>query len=329
MNKNASLTAIAKKANVSTGTVSRVFSNSNLVKEKTREKVLKIARSMGCRPKTSTSSKKLHIALITEPPSKTVMGGYVSTLTQNICFSLSLANAEISLITEDNLNNINDMWFDGVIAIAWFPETIERLKKINNMPVVWINRNDLCADFNIVRTDHYQTGKLVGDYLTGKGHKKIAVYMNADQQQESANMERNRGITQAVEEAGLDTDNDLLFNTNGLSLQLFISKLLSEQYTSLWLVSEDMVSIEALWLIQDLVGKKIPDQISVIGMENPGISAFLRPALTTIAQPLAEMAQAAVDIITDDAMRGKSSECVNRIFPIKLIERQSVSTIRP
>ena len=80
---NGVLAQVAFRARVSTGTVSRVFNNSSLIPSETRSRVLSAARELGFRPRVGVRNKQ--IALVTEPPHKTVMGGYVNTLTQHIC----------------------------------------------------------------------------------------------------------------------------------------------------------------------------------------------------------------------------------------------------
>ena len=171
------LAQVASRARVSTGTVSRVFNNSSLIPSETRSRVLSAARELGFRPRVGVRSKQ--IAIVTEPPHRTVMGGYVNTLTQHICYALSRVDAGITMITEDRIGNLADCWFDGVIGIAWEDRTIEILKKIHNIPMVWFsdNQSSWC---HTVFTNCYENGKLAGQYLLGKGHRRIAVIHDPD-----------------------------------------------------------------------------------------------------------------------------------------------------
>ena len=156
------LAQVALRARVSTGTVSRVFNNSALIPSETRSRVLSAARELGFRPRVGVRNKQ--IALVTEPPYKTVMGGYVNTLTQYICFALSRANAGINLITEDRIGSLADCWFDGIIGIAWESETIEMLRKLHNLPIVWLS-DDQSEYFHTIYVDCRATGHLAGEYL--------------------------------------------------------------------------------------------------------------------------------------------------------------------
>ncbi len=309
------LAQVATRAKVSTGTVSRVFNNSSLIPSETRSRVLSAARELGFRPRVGVRAKQ--IALVTEPPQNTVMGGYVNTLTQYICFALSRCNAGVTMITEDRIGSLADSWFDGVIGIAWQEKTIELLKK-QNLPVVWFSDNQ--ADWcHIVCPDARATGKLAGEYLLGKGHRKIAVIHQMDY----TGCCRLEGVKQAMKEAKIDPVEALLDLSSAGSLHLAVKKLIDAGCTAVWVPGEDMNALEVNWLIQELVGKRIPEEISLLGSDNPGISEFQRPALTTIAAPLREMAEKAVEIVMEDEF----TTLQKFELPVRLIERNSVLQI--
>lgn len=307
------LAQVATLANVSTGTVSRVFNNSALIPSETRSVVLSAARKLGFRPRVGVRNKQ--IALVTEPPHKTVMGGYVNTLTQYICFALSRANAGITMITEDRIGDLTDCWFDGIIGIAWEEHTVELLKSIHNIPVVWLS--DMYSDFfHTVYMDCRATGRMAGEYLVKKGHRHIAVIHDTDYSGQG----RTEGVREVLAAHGFDPGKCLLSLPNTMPLHLAVKQLLDAGSTAVWVTGEDMKVIEVNWLIQELAGKRVPEDISLMGFENPGISEFQRPSLTTIASPLREIAETAVKIILrDDLGALEKVELSSR-----LIERNSV-----
>ncbi len=309
------LAQVATRAQVSTGTVSRVFNNSALIPAKTRTRVLSAARELGFRPRVGVRSKQ--IALVTEPPQNTVMGGYVNTLTQYICYALSRNKTGISMITEDQMTNLTDSWFDGIIGIAWQHETIDLLKKLN-LPTVWFsdNQSSWC---HTVYPDAHATGLLAGEYLLSKGHQKIAVIHDMDY---TGNCRLN-GMKQAMTNFGINPVGALLDLSSAGSLHLAVKQLIDAGCTAVWVPGEDMRVLKVNWLIQELVGKKIPEGISLLGSENPGISEFQRPALSTLAIPLREMAEKAVEIVLNDDL----TELQKIEVPVKLIERNSVANI--
>ena len=84
-----------------------------------------------------------------------------------------------------------------------------------------------------------------------------------------------------------------------------------------------MKVLEVNWIIQELAGKQIPNDISIIGFENPGISEFQRPSLTTVATPLQELAEKAVEIVLNNTLKELQKI---KMYP-KIIERNSVKNI--
>lgn len=309
------LARVAQQAKVSTGTVSRVFNNSTLIPSETRCKVLSAARELGFRPRVGVRNRQ--IALVTEPPHKTVMGGYVNTLTQYICFALSRADAGITMITEDRIDNLRDCWFDGIIGIAWEDHTIELLKKMKNIPVIWLSDNH--SDyFHTVFLDCEATGRLAGEYFYGKGHRKIAVIHESDY----SGIGRMKGLRDFLVEHGVP--NEQIYDvSDSVPLHLAVKQILDFGATALWVTGEDMKVIEANWLLQELAGVRVPEDISLMGFENPGISEFQRPSLTTIASPLREIAEKAVEMVLSENLNA-----LRRVeMPVKLIERNSVRNI--
>ena len=310
------LAQVATMAKVSTGTVSRVFNNSTLIPSETRCAVLSAARKLGFRPRVGVRNKQ--IALVTEPPYKTLMGGYVNTLTQYICFALSRANAGITLITEDRISDLADCWFDGIIGIAWEQSTVALLRSLHNIPVVWLS--DLYVEsFHTVYTDCHATGRLAGDYLWRKGHRKIAVIHEPDYTGNG----RADGVGEALTRHKLDPAQCLIKISNTIPLHLAVKQLLDAECTAVWVTGEDMKVLEVNWLLQELAGKRVPEDISLLGFENPGISEFQRPSLTTVASPLREIAEEAVKIVLNKDMK----KLEKRDFPAHLIERNSVVAI--
>lgn len=314
--KTSVLAQVAKKACVSSGTVSRVFNNSDLIPDGTRSRVLSAARELGFRPRVGVRTPQ--IALITEPPHKTVMGGYVNTMTQYICHALSRSDATVRMITEDRIDNLVNSWFDGIIGVAWEEHTIDILKGMKNIPVIWLS--DLYKDFfHCIYIDGTETGILAGNRLLGKGHRRIAVIHDVDY----AGYLRAGGVEQVMREKGIDPAQNLLKIPNSMPLHLAVKQLIDAGCTAVWVTGEDMKVLEVNWLIQELAGKRVPEDISLMGFENPGISEFLCPSLTTIASPLREMAEKAVELVLRDDLR----ELQQIRMPVRLIERNSIIAI--
>jgi DNA-binding LacI/PurR family transcriptional regulator len=310
------LAQVARLAQVSSGTVSRVFNNSALIPLETRARVMNACRQLGFRPRVGLRRKQ--IALVTEPPYKSVIGGYVSSMMQFISYGLAMEEAGISIITEERLTNLQDSWYDGIIGIAWEEQTVDILRAMQNLPIVWFSHN--YADFfNVLYTDCRKTGRMVGEYLRDKGHRRIAVIHDPDY----SGLERAAGVEEML--AGLKGASVLRISGD-LPLHLGVKQLLDQGCTAVWVTGVDMKVIEVSWLIQELAGKKIPEDISLIGFENPGISEFQRPSLTTVSSPLAAMAAKAVEVVLNRENFGDKRCCIE--FEETLIERQSVRELK-
>ncbi len=314
---NSVLAQVARRAKVSSGTVSRVFNNSDLIPEGTRSRVLAAARELKFRPRVGIRAPQ--VALITEPPQKTVMGGYVSSLTQYICHALSRADAGVTMITEDRIEKLGSSWFDGIIGVSWEDKTIETLRGIQNIPIVWLC-DQYCDVFHSIFVDGRETGRLAGEYLVSRGHRRIAVIHDVDY----TGTLRAEGLAEAMAARGGSPATELLRLPNSMPLHLAVKQLICAGCTAVWVTGEDMKVLEVNWLIQELAGKKVPDEISILGFENPGISEFCRPSLSTIVSPLREMAEEAVRL----ALGENTDERVKVRMSNRVIERNSVAFIK-
>lgn len=317
MKETGGLGEVARLAHVSPGTVSRVFNNSASIPSETKMRVFAAARKLRIRPRVGV--RNTQIALITEPPFKTVMGGYVNTMTQYISFALSRAGAGITLITENEIERLWNIWFDGIIGIAWEERTLSILEKLSDVPIVWLS-DIRKKKFHCVYSDFSESGRLAGEYLVGLGHRRIAVIHDDDY----AGRLRLDGFASVLSGHGIKTDENLFTYPNTLPLSLSVKQLLNSGCTAVWVTGEDMKVLEVGWLIQELAGKRIPEDISLIGFENPGISAFLRPSLTTIESPLKEIAEKAVELV----LQGPDAPLEQIVFPVRLIERNSAVSPR-
>lgn len=317
--KHPTIYDLAKLAGVSTGTVSRVLNNSERVNEQTRERVLRVARARGMRPQTA--ARRRQVALVTTPPSKILIGGYVSCLTQYVAYALASRGVGLMMVPEEETDRLQRELVDGVIAVAWRPQTVELLLDLENTPVVFINRLDLSDRFHTVGTDHEDAGFRVAQHLIEHGHRRPAMAVHRAGWASEA---QARGFLRAVEAAGLDVDERLICHIEPDTFPFNeVSRLLKLEADGIWVPGEDMQALRALHALQHVLGRRVPEDVSIVGTENPGISSHTLPPLTALAQPHRELAERAVELLLDlagdpDAKRN------NILLPTRLIERESV-----
>lgn len=318
MSKRPTIYDLAKLADVSPGTVSRVLNNKDRVNPKTRAKILELAHEIGLKPRATARSKE--VAVITEPHFTDRFRGYASVLTSHVAFALSERNVGM-LLPSDPLKQLPGYFIDGVIAITYEPEIQTMLKEIGKkIPVVYLDNFEASATQYVIRSDHYQSGYKAAQYFIERGMKKLA-FLSGDTIPARI---RLKGYTDAIKEAGLPLDNKLqILMKDDESIYMVVNRVVKNGANALFTPGTSMQGIEALHVLGNVMSLDVPGDISIIGGENTGISMFQHPPMTTMSEPLEEMAKAAVDmVLTLSEKQPIKQHTVT--FPVDLIERDSV-----
>jgi len=156
-----------------------------------------------------------------------------------------------------------------------------------------------------VSIDNELGGKLAGQHLVGLGHRRIGFISGPIKT--SSRVGRLNGLRAAMAKAGLELDPDLVWqgagiggygDTEGPELgRIGIRELLSRDDPPTAVVTiNDMYAIGGYAGARDL-GASIPGDISVVGFDDIDLAAVVHPALTTVRQPLAAMADTAVQAL--------------------------------
>src|SRR5690606_34261032 len=83
----------------------------------------------------------------------------------------------VETFTAGNLSALRRRFVDGVLAIAWEPETMDVLARLQNVPVAIFNRPEYPA-FSNIQIDDHQVGRLAAEHLMEHGHRKVALVGN-------------------------------------------------------------------------------------------------------------------------------------------------------
>ena len=102
-----------------------------------------------------------------------------------------------------------------------------------------------------------------------------------------------------------------------------VTRIVRAGADSIYAPGSSFQALECLHILSYVMGLKVPQDISVIGGENESVSSLLNPPLTTIEEPLREMAEQAV-IMLDRLTLGEEVPKRNLMLPIRLIDRNSV-----
>jgi len=311
----ATIGKIAKAANVSATTISRVFSGQGYVSERTRQKVLGIAQKLNYLPRVT--SRKDNIAIIIESDTVVRMGAYETSLINAIFQDLITKKYRFEIIPVDEIDLLLDLFIKGAICVLYNENSLKKVKQIRRVPLVTIN----CpvANFHSVYSDHKQGIELGMTYLAQRGHRRIGLILGA--LDGWGGQERQKGYWASVERHGLENDEKLVHSRLARTLLEAVAGVVKARPTAIIVGGEDIALpvVSALHLL----GKRIPEDISIISFENTKVSQYLTPMHTTISQPFAEIGALGVKTVIDLAEH-KACGPVRIALPNILIERESV-----
>jgi DNA-binding LacI/PurR family transcriptional regulator len=307
---------LAKRTGVSTSTVSRVLNQRGRISFATRQKVLTAAREAGFKPRMS--ARQTAVAVVLDRMRYTTYGGFVSSVLTHLVDEFSRHDVAVEVYTENNVERLGSRFIDAVVGMSWDQATLQQLRQLRDVPVVLVNRMDL-PEFSFAATDHHHGGRLVADYLIGRGHRRIAFLA---EESDWGAQERLRGIRDSLGAAGDALRDELVAFTEHQPVYGALRRVLAHRPTAIFLAGEDL-ALEASYVLTDVLGVSVPDHVSVVGIENHKVSQFTRPPLTALRQPLDRLAAEALRLVMEH-IEGRTSEPTRAVLANDLIERESV-----
>ncbi len=317
--KRATIYDLARVAGVSPGTVSRVLNNRDKVSGETRERVLRAATDLNLKPQVSVRSRQ--IAILTEPGYTDRVEGYAATLAAHLAFAFSRRNIGV-FMPSNPVEQLPGMFLDGVVVVTADKPLQRMLTELEErMPVVYMDKFDCSPHEYAVCSDHFNSGYLAARHFIDRGRRRLAFFGGTYRAFE----ERLAGFRKAMEEGGVPVDDRLaaLFGPESSHLAV-LTRLVRAGADAIYAPGSSFQAMECLHMLTYTMRVKVPQEISLIGGENEGISALQTPPLTTVAEPLREMAEKAVEIV-DTLTAGGSVQERRVTLPVRLIERDSVA----
>ena len=317
---------VAKLAGVSPATVSRVINGTAKVAEETQSKVLAAIKETGFIPNEvartlyKKSSKTIGLIIPSiRNPYFTQLASVIDVLATQKGYRVFLCNVGDNLEKEKAaIQMLISMNADGII-FASGNEEIQNELSACTIPVVAVGT--LVSTEHVtacIYCDYYQGGRQAMEHLLECGCKHI-VCIRGPQELFSARMRyegyrsicKERGITEKT----VDCDYDFLAG-------LAMTETLLERYPEVdgIIACNDIVAIS----IYKILHKKsilVPEQIQLVGFDNIDLSALMSPELTTISQPIQEMAEKAMELITQPNENGNGGRTC--VFPVSLMIRET------
>jgi len=323
---------VARKAEVSIATVSRVVNSNRPVHPDIRERVLKAVEELGYRPnflaRGLRQSNTCMIGLII-PDNSNPFYAEVARAIEDAGFaagySVILCNSDLS--EEKQLAYIDVLLshkVDGVILIdidGVFPKALERILT-ENVPVVLTNTDILMPAVDQVMVDNYQGGYLTGQYLLGLKHRHVGcITLSTPHSYQSS---RIIGFRQALAEGGIELSVEDFTLGNGRyesGYKAMQELLLRRPDLTGVFVFNDLMALGAMNALH-AQGIRVPEDISIVGYDNIFFASTSEPALTTIAQPIVTIGQECIARIIE-RIQQPDKQPTQTTLPVELIERSS------
>ncbi|MCL6442641.1 MAG: LacI family transcriptional regulator [Alicyclobacillus sp.] len=329
---------VAKAANVSISTVSRVLNGKDRVSEATRRRVQNAIEKLNYQPdlvaRAMVTKKTRAIALMIP----LVSNEYWARMAEVI--QDALWEKDYNLVTYSTgydikkrlafLDMIVDRSTDGIIyaSSSLEPDSIEynditnRLQPMQ-LPVIGLERP--ISGFPCILADNFRGGQLAADHLIRQGHERIA-YIGGTR----IPTERELGFKERIISHGLRLDDEALM----VRFEQFTGDFIGFGYSAVTKLLKAKIRFSAAFCVNDLVavgairaledhGFRVPDDVSIVGFDDISIASLFRPSLTTVRQPIEQIGKAAANLIVNLVEGTDWRMCPRVVFDLELVVRES------
>ncbi len=329
--KKVSIEDVAARAGVSITTVSRVINKIPTVNKKNVAKVEEAVAFLKFKPNVSAQrlARGLNnaVGLVMPGYPGIFHSFYAIEVIRGVGHACEALKLDMLFHITNGYNPLNIHNVGGVI----FADIIENRKQVDaslqeGVPCMVINNivKDT-PEINFVAIDNKTGGHMATDYLIGLGHKKVATVTGNVHTQ--AGSHRLDGYKKALADHQIAFREDYVFqgDYSRRSARIAAEQILQlpDRPSAIFSASDDMaLEIMAVMLEK---GLKLPDDMSIIGFDDNPAGIYGPVGLTTIKQPLFQMAEEAVKCL-NMIVTGKKEPPVHVILPPKLIIRESCSS---
>lgn len=318
---------VAERAGVSVTTVSRVLNNRGYISEATRKKVYKAMEELDYQPNEVARSlfrKRSNIIGLIVPtvahPFFAELTAYVETYAYSRGYKVLVCNSQLDASKEQEyISMLRRNQVDGIIMASHTLE-VEEYKKLS-LPVVTFDRF-ISNRIPYVTSDNYQGGKLAVELLLARGCKKIAHMCGSLHLDMLAN-QRHRAFVDVAEQRNvpyLTVETDINVFEMDKYEQLLADLMRQHPDIDGLFLNSDIMAIAAVKVCRKL-GKRIPEDVKIVGYDDVAIASLVSPQITSIRQPLAEMSKLSVKLI-ENMVEGKQVK-VENCLPVELVERET------
>ena len=324
---------VAERAGVSRSAVSRSFTEGASVSAKTRAKVEKAANDLGYTPNALASSlttgrtkliglivNNFHNPLILE-----VFDLFTRGL-QDRGLRPLLVNLSDATDPAASVKMLRQYSVDGVIvASSTLPSSFAESFQNAGLPVVHaFGRYAIAPDVHVVGIDNVACGRMAAEALVQRGYRRLAFL--GGPRTATSTQDRVAGFLGALApypEIKVTTSyaKDYSFDAGRAEMQ----RLLAETPAEAYFCGDDLLAVGALSAIEE-AGLSVPGDIGLIGLNDMEMARWQLIGLTTIHQPVAQIIEAAIDLVVSIIETPDRPPEV-RLFPCRVIERRTLRAL--
>jgi DNA-binding LacI/PurR family transcriptional regulator len=326
------LDQVARAAGVSRSTASRVI-NGGVASERSVRAVGQAVKALGFVPnraaRTLARQRTDQVGIVTpESPALIFLDQFTAVVTAAAAHCLwqdglqpilALTDPEAPVASAKQFLHHSNV--DGIIVIHFHHDPqLEALLGELDLPIVFIGRPPQAVRAPYVDADNVHGGRIATQYLIEQGRRRIACVSGALSREGA--VDRRAGYLQALGEAGIEPGPyvELDFQA-GAPVSAVAAMLAEHPEIDAVFAQSDFLAAGALEAIA-ASGRRVPDDVAVVGFDDSATATRVRPSLTTVAQPMACLGSAAAKLLSGRLRSGEWGAWP-QVFPTELVIRQS------
>ncbi|MBY0124126.1 catabolite control protein A [Bacillus sp. S/N-304-OC-R1] len=329
---NVTIYDVAREANVSMATVSRVVNGNPNVKPATRKKVSEVIERLGYRPNAvarGLASKKTTTVGVIIPDISNIFFAELARGIEDIAtmykYNIILSNSDQNLDKELHLiNTMLGKQVDGIVFMGGniTEELVQEFEK-SPVPIVLAGSIEETERIPSVNINYEQATYDAITNFIDKGHKEVAIVLGPKHDPING-VKKLEGYKRALADKGLLFKEDLVAEgdyTYDSGIEAFEKLLEAEPKPTAIFSSSDEMALGIVHGAEDR-GYHIPEDFEVISSDNTKLSLMVRPQLTTIVQPLYDIGAVAMRLLTKYMNKEEVSDHII-VLPHRIEERSS------
>ncbi|AHG47791.1 LacI family transcriptional regulator [Rhizobium leguminosarum bv. trifolii CB782] len=327
---------VAKLAGVSTGTVSRVLNDHPSVTKDVRARVGEIIKDLGYLPDPSARSMRSKVSRLIGIVIPDLTNPFFSELVQSAEQAAANHGYNIIVMTSldhaakeaDRIKQLTSRKVDGIILVP--SNDFHTIKLPKGLPIVVVDR--LMPGYSGIAADHRSGVRLGVEHLLKLGHRRIG-FISGPGHSVPAN-DRLRGYLDAMEQADggakmagppLIAEAAFDYESGRSAGNYLLARARNERPTAIF-ASSDQQAIGCMRAAHDL-GIPIPAALSIVGFDGIPLASMTTPRLTTVKQPIQDVAAAAVAVLLN---KQTAPELDNPIlFACEVLEGETTAPPQP